>query len=64
MCQECNRNGHITPGTELDHIVPVHIDPSDENMWGEDGVEILCKECHQLKTKKEMQDRIVKSEMK
>ena len=55
LCAECERNGRYRPATELDHIVPLHRDPSPENFWGErePGLQGLCEPCHLRKTELE-----------
>lgn len=62
LCQECNRNGHITPGNELDHIVPVHLSPDD--FYNEDNCQILCEKCHLEKSRREQIARDSKSEIR
>lgn len=52
MCQECLRNGIYTQGTDVDHIKPKHLGGTDE----ESNLELLCRECHKVKTQRESQN--------
>lgn len=45
---ECERRGHITPATVVDHIIP-H-EGNLELFWDENNIQSLCKSCHDRKT--------------
>jgi len=48
LCEECKRNGKITPATVVDHIIP---HKGDMNLfWDESNWQALCKTCHDRKT--------------
>lgn len=49
LCQECLRNGRVTPATEVDHIKPKFEGGTDEacNTQG------ICRLCHKVKTQRE-----------
>lgn len=47
LCQECKRNGVVTAGKEVDHIVPVMKGGGDEDS----NLQLLCLECHKMKTR-------------
>lgn len=50
-CEECFKQGKITPATEVDHIVP---HKGDRNlMWDEKNWQSLCHRCHSRKTARE-----------
>ena len=51
MCEECKRQGRITPGEEVDHIIPRQLRP--DLTYDPDNLQYLCKPCHQAKTAKE-----------
>ncbi|WJF92176.1 HNH endonuclease [Paraburkholderia bonniea] len=46
LCQVCRRAGRVTPGTEVDHVVPKSQGGSDED----DNLQTICRACHQTKT--------------
>lgn len=46
LCEECERQGRITPAELVDHIVPV-ADGGD--MWSWDNLQSLCAACHNKK---------------
>ena len=47
LCQECKRNGVITNGTMVDHI----INKANGGTNRDDNLECICKKCHTVKTK-------------
>lgn len=49
LCAECQRNGHITPATVVDHIVPHR--GNKDLFWNRRNWQALCKTCHDLKTR-------------
>ena len=51
LCVECEREGRIRPGTQLDHIVAHKGDYS--LFWDESNWQMLCHRCHSRKTAKE-----------
>jgi 5-methylcytosine-specific restriction protein A len=53
LCQECKRQGLVTLGEEVDHIVPLHLGGSD----ADSNKELLCKTCHRFKTASEAKGR-------
>jgi len=55
LCQECLRNGRITPATEAHHIIPLE-DRPDLGLDVNNG-EGLCWACHEL-TKKRKQKQV------
>ncbi len=53
LCVCCEAKGIVTPATEVDHIIPIQVDPMrkyDRANW-----QALCKSCHTAKTN---QDRV------
>jgi 5-methylcytosine-specific restriction protein A len=48
LCEECERNGKLTPGHAVDHIIPV-IDRPDLAL-DYDNLQTLCTSCHSRKT--------------
>ena len=46
LCQTCQRNGRLTPGTQIDHIVALTNDGSNDD----DNLEVICDDCHDIKT--------------
>ena len=53
-CEECGHEGKVRE-FNVDHIVPV-MECQDWNkivarFWDEDNLQLLCKECHKVKTK-------------
>ena len=48
LCAECQRQGRITPATEVDHIIPHKGDK--QLFWDQDNWQALCHECHSYKT--------------
>ena len=53
LCQECKRKGRVRAGADVDHIIPLHLGGSDE----ESNKELLCKPCHDDKSKREAAER-------
>jgi 5-methylcytosine-specific restriction protein A len=51
LCEECKRNGRLTPATVVDHITPHK--GNRELFWDESNWQALCKSCHDRKTAKE-----------
>jgi len=48
LCEECKRNGKVTPATDVDHIVP---HKGNKNIfWDENNLQALCHACHARKT--------------
>jgi len=53
LCVCCDAKGIVTPAAEVDHIIPIQVDPMrkyDRSNW-----QALCKPCHTTKTN---QDRV------
>jgi len=51
LCAQCQREGRLTPATEVDHIKPHGGDRS--LFWNKKNWQPLCKSCHSKKTAKE-----------
>ena len=51
LCVECERNGRITPATEVDHIKPHK--GNQKLFWDVTNWQPLCHSCHSRKTAKE-----------
>lgn len=49
LCESCDKEGRITPGVEVDHIVPVSRGGTDEIS----NLQLLCVPCHRKKTANE-----------
>ena len=48
LCQNCLKNGKLTPATVVDHIVPHRGDQL--LFWDHGNWQALCKACHDRKT--------------
>lgn len=56
LCEECEKNGRVTPATEVHHVYQIS-NGKDElemqdialNPWKYDGLMALCQDCHQKK---------------
>ena len=48
LCEECKRQGKLTPATVVDHIVPHR--GNEHLRWSESNWQSLCKPCHDKKT--------------
>ena len=51
LCVHCQANGRVTAAAEIDHIIPIQIEPLrkyDRTNW-----QALCKSCHSKKTAKD-----------
>jgi 5-methylcytosine-specific restriction endonuclease McrA len=46
LCRLCMARGIVTPGTLVDHIVPIN---QGGSRWDEDNLQTLCDRCHQIK---------------
>lgn len=46
LCKICEGAGLVTPGQEMDHIVPLFKGGSNED----DNLQMLCVECHRKKS--------------
>lgn len=60
LCAECKKP-HASTSVQVDHIVPIGFEKSwDETVEGlfceKDNLQVLCKDCHSIKTKKERQE--------
>jgi 5-methylcytosine-specific restriction protein A len=53
LCQECRRNGKVTVGHPVDHIVPLWAGGSDADY----NKETLCAPCHDAKSAREAKQR-------
>jgi Restriction endonuclease len=51
LCEECAREGALTPATVVDHIQPHR--GNQEMFWGVTNWQSLCKRHHDIKTVKE-----------
>ena len=51
LCVLCQKEGHITAASVVDHIIPHHGD--QELFWNQSNWESLCKHHHDVKTAKE-----------
>ena len=48
LCTECMKQGKLTPGTVVDHIIPHRGDM--KLFWDERNWQALCESCHNQKT--------------
>ena len=48
LCEECRKDGRLTPATVVDHIIPHRGD--SKLFWDEHNWQPLCKDCHDRKT--------------
>lgn len=48
LCEECRKNGKLTPASVIDHIIPHRGDK--KLFWDETNWQPLCKDCHDKKT--------------
>jgi 5-methylcytosine-specific restriction protein A len=46
LCRMCEAKGFVTPGAEMDHIVPIFMGGSNDD----DNLQMLCVECHRKKS--------------
>ena len=46
LCRMCDEKGLVTPGAEMDHIVPLFMGGSNDD----DNLQMLCVECHRKKS--------------
>ena len=53
LCATCEDLGLTTAATQIDHIIPVKEDPTEEWFYDEDNWQGLCKPCHERKTREE-----------
>ena len=54
LCAGCQRLTHYPHGFQLDHIKPLHKGGDDHP----DNLQILCHQCHEAKTAKDMGIRV------
>lgn len=54
LCQECRRQGRVSLGGPVDHIVPLWRGGSDEEF----NKELLCDSCHLAKSASEARERV------
>jgi 5-methylcytosine-specific restriction protein A len=50
LCVHCLAKGITTLAKEIDHVKPLHLGGTDDD----DNLMPLCKECHSIKTAKDM----------
>jgi len=48
LCEECRKEGRLTPATVVDHIIPHRGDRT--LFWDKRNWQPLCKDCHDRKT--------------
>ncbi|MDE1161917.1 MAG: HNH endonuclease [Acidobacteriaceae bacterium] len=48
LCQHCLRDGLVTPAIDVDHIIPISVDPT--RRLDIDNLQSLCRPCHNIKT--------------
>ena len=53
LCRVCRMAGLTVEATELDHIIPVHKDPS--RFWDLENLQPICASCHEKKTRVDLQ---------
>lgn len=53
LCRDCKANGHITPATVPDHIIPLAKGGTDEDS----NIRCLCAECHEKRTREQFGQR-------
>ena len=51
LCALCLESGMVVAATELDHVVPLRIDP--DRFWDTTNIQSLCRQCHENKTAEE-----------
>lgn len=51
LCVECRKAGHVTPATEVDHILRLERGGTD----ADSNLQSLCHDCHAAKTAAERQ---------
>tara|TARA_R100001244_G_scaffold132156_2_gene107339 strand:+ start:2188 stop:2511 length:324 start_codon:yes stop_codon:yes gene_type:complete len=52
LCKECDRHGILTPGKEVDHIIPLRLGGDPYRM---NNLQSLCRSCHARKSGREGQ---------
>jgi 5-methylcytosine-specific restriction protein A len=52
LCAQCQREGRLTPGNEVDHI------DNDASNNERSNLENLCHRCHSRKTNRDMGNRV------
>jgi 5-methylcytosine-specific restriction protein A len=50
LCVECQKEGRVVAGTDLDHIIPHRGDKV--LFWDKANLQVLCHSCHSKKTGK------------
>ena len=50
LCKMCDEKGLVTPGAEMDHILPIFMGGSNDD----DNLQMLCVECHRKKTAEDL----------
>ena len=58
VCQECARQGRLTPANEVDHIVNIASGGTDSMA----NLEAICTPCHKIKTQNESKKARVSAE--
>ena len=53
LCQECLKKELVRPSQLVDHIVPIHVRPDWRLEIG--NTQVLCYDCHSMKTSEDMQ---------
>lgn len=51
LCRACITNGHVTPGAQVDHIIPI----AEGGTHARTNLQHLCEPCHKAKTLRDMQ---------
>ena len=51
LCQDCLKNGNVTPGNVADHINPV---TRGGDFWHLGNIQTLCTKHHQIKSQSEV----------
>lgn len=50
LCEQCKREGRITPSEVTDHIKPIH---QGGNPYDRENLQALCQQCHNKKSARE-----------
>lgn len=50
LCRECQAQGRVEPGVDVDHIVPHRGDLA--RFWNRENLQALCHACHSRKTQR------------
>lgn len=55
ICQICGNSSRLMSDFHVDHIKPLFLAEGDLSYYGAENMQLLCRPCHKIKTKSDME---------